>query len=266
MKQVVIKYSKIYLIFFKNSVAELGSHRFNLLMSAVGNIVWTFSQVVTLQFLFQRINSFDGWSINDMILLLAFGQIFAYTMFIFYFDNHVELQTKTVLGELDMYLTKPLNLKFFLSFASVSVAQFIPFFVAVLPLLIIGVRDLRAVGLLDIIFCITVFMIGVIAMFFLSLSIAGLNFFTDDASSVRDIVMNSMDLNRIPISILPSPAQFVFIFAIPIAFVTYYPVLILKSSQNMFLIILAGLIVLISFYLLSKIIWNQGLKRYSGAG
>lgn len=259
------KYIRIYILFIKNSLAILASHRFNLFMSAMGNIAWTVGQVVSLQFIFERVQGFDGWSINDMILLLGLGQLFVYVMFILYFDNHALLQPYIVNGELEKYLTKPVNTKFFLSFENVQIAQILPLFVAVIPLIIIGVRDLRVVSLVDIIFCLLVLLIGMVVFFFMSLTLTGLNFFTDDASSIRDAVMNLTDMSRIPLRFFPSPVQFVFTFFIPLAFVTYYPALILKEPQNMLLIILAELVTLVIFYWISKFVWNKGLKRYTGA-
>lgn len=259
------KYIRIYILFFKNSLALLASHRFNLLMSALGNIVWTAGQVISLNFIFGKVQDFQGWSINDMILLLGFGQLFVYLMFILYWDNHATVQAKIVAGELETYLTKPINLKFFLSFENVSIAQLIPFIVAVIPLIAIGIRDLRAVGITDIIFCILVLIVGSIIIFFLNLILAGLNFYTDDATSIRDMVMNTTDMSRIPLTFFPGPLQLVFVFFIPLAFVTYYPALILKEPQNMLLILFVEILVLIIFYLISKLVWKKGLERYTGA-
>lgn len=259
------KYLKILTIFFKNSLAVLASHRFNLIMSALGNIVWTIGQVISLQFIFERIQNFDGWSINDMIFLLGFGQLFVYVMFILYFDNHALLQQIIVMGDLDKYLTKPINLKFFISFENIQIAQIMPLLVAVLPLLIIGSRDLQAINLLNIIFCILVLIIGMVIFYLMSLALTGLNFFTEDATSIRDAVMNTTDISRIPLPFFPTPVQFVFIFFIPLAFVTYYPAVILKEPQNIFLILFIEVLTLAFFYLLSKWIWQIGLKRYSGA-
>ncbi|MBL8014995.1 MAG: ABC-2 family transporter protein [Candidatus Doudnabacteria bacterium] len=260
----MIKYLKIYKLFFKNSLALLASHRFNLLMSAIANIVWTFGQIVSLQFLFTRIDSFEGWSINDMVLLLGFGQLFVYIMFVLYFNNHGELQTKILEGELDTLLLKPVSTQFFISFQNVLIAQIIPLFIAVAPLIVIGIRDLRALSVHDVLFSIIVLLIGMIVMYLLSLSLSGLNFFTDNATAIRDMVMNTTDMSRIPLTFFPNPIQLVFVFFIPLAFVTYYPTLILKSPQNMFLILGLEIFTLIVFYFISQFIWKKGLQRYSG--
>jgi len=144
-------------------------------------------------------------------------------------------------------------------------SQIIPFIFAVIPLLIIGVRDLRVVGSVDIIFCIIVLILGSLFIFFLNLLLAGLNFYTDDATSIRDMVMNTTDMSRIPLTFFPGSLQLIFVFFIPLAFVTYYPALILKAPQNMILIVVVELLVLLGFYLVSKYVWKYGLKRYTGA-
>lgn len=252
-------------MFFKSSLALLASHRFNLLMSAVANVVWTGGQLITLQFLFEKVESFNGWSINDMILLLGFGQFFVYTMFVVYYNNHIDLQAKIVDGTLDNVLTKPVNAKFFTSFEKVSIAQLFPFLVAVIPLIAIGARDLRALTAGDVMISLLILILGIFIMFFLSLALTSLNFYTDNANGIRDMVTNTTDLGRIPLNYFPSPIQLVFTFAIPLAFVTYYPVLVLKSPQNISLILGVEWLLLVAFVVISHLLWSRGIRRYSGA-
>lgn len=268
MKQAGInmkRYLKIYYLFFKYSLALLASHRFNFIMSAVSNVLWTLGQVISLQFIFERVQEFNGWSISDMLFLLGFGQLYVYTMFIFYQSNHDMIESYIITGDLDRMLTKPINLKFFLSFEGISVLQIIPCFVTVVPLLAIGFSGLQSLSPFDVVFAFIVFIIGAVILFFFSLTLSGINFFTDSAQSLRDTFANLTDSSRIPLTFFPTVIQFTFSFVIPLGFVTFYPTSILKNEQNALSVIIAELIVLAIFILLSKLVWGAGLKRYSGA-
>jgi ABC-2 type transport system permease protein len=268
MKQAVTnfkKYIRIYTLFFKQSISLIASHRFNLIMSAVSNILWTAGQVISLQYLFEKVSTFDGWSFSDMLFLLGFGQLYVYTMFITYQSNHDHVEKKIIRGELDRILTRPINLKFFLSFESVSILQIIPCFVTVLPLLTLGFLGLKEVGVTDIIFATITFIVGAIIMFFFSLILAGINFYTDSAQSLRDMFASSTDMSRVPITFYPTGLQLIFIFVMPFAFVTFYPAAILKNIQGVGFVISIEILVLIAMILISKIVWAKGLKRYTGA-
>ncbi|MDQ7020400.1 MAG: ABC-2 family transporter protein [Candidatus Dojkabacteria bacterium] len=90
------RYLKLYSLFIKVSIVELMSHRFNLMMSALANIVWTMGQLISLKFLFSKIDTFQGWEFKDMILLLVFSQIYVYLFVIIFFKNFRELPKKLI--------------------------------------------------------------------------------------------------------------------------------------------------------------------------
>ena len=62
-------------------------------MGSVANILWTASQVITLQFLSTKIVAFQNWGFYDLILLLALSQIYYYGAFILYENPCHRLQT-----------------------------------------------------------------------------------------------------------------------------------------------------------------------------
>ena len=90
----MIRYFRIYKIFFTSSVMLLAAHRFNLLMSSVANVIWTLGQLLALSFLFDQIDNFDGWTFYELLLLLSFGQIYVYSAFLIYDNNFKSLPQK----------------------------------------------------------------------------------------------------------------------------------------------------------------------------
>lgn len=263
----IFRYARVYRLFFINSFNLLMSHRFNLLMSALANILWTVGQVVALQFLVSKIKSFAGWSLGDLLMLLAVGQIFFYFSYMVYDINLDEFYNKIIKGELDRYLLKPINLKFIISFETISVAQFIPLATTVLPLFILAfmnnpTNDWRmlfpAIGLLS---------IGLVIQYFFSLGLAGFNFFLDNAQGLRDILIKGAnDFIRVPLDILPGFMRQIFTFAIPFAFVSFYPTLIIKNGKVDYQVYLLALMVLVIFWCFQKAVWHYGLKHYNSTG
>ena len=263
----VSKYIRIYRLFFKNSVMLLAAHRFNLLMSAMANVIWTLGQLFALQFLFEKIDTFDGWTFNELVLLLAFGQIYVYSAFVIFDGNFKQLPKKIIHGQLDRLLTRPINIKFFISFEEVSIAQIIPMFVTIIPLMLYATSNIGDVNPYLFIQAFLLTLLGTFVFFLISFAIAGLNFIWDNTQSLKEVIVNGgSDMNRVPLNILPSGIQMFFTFIIPIAFVSYYPVLVIKEEVSIFepLILITPLAILL--YYLGKLTWAIGLRRYSGVG
>lgn len=200
----MIRYIKIYYLFVRNSLQLFLSHRFNFLMGILANTVWTIAQLISLRFLFEKINTFQGWSYPDLILLLGFGQVYVYTTFMVYDVNLSDLPKKIISGSFDRMLTKPINIKFLSSFESVAVAQFIPMIVTVTPLIIYGLMGREALSPTSLLLAFFLIMVGIIAFYFLALALIGLTFFVENAQSIKDfLTQRSTDMSRIPVTFSP---------------------------------------------------------------
>jgi ABC-2 type transport system permease protein len=243
------------------------SHRFNFLMGAVANLLWTFSQLVTLKFLFTKVGSFSQWSFGDLILLLALGQLYVYFSWMVFDPSLADLFNKINTGAFDRMLTKPLNIKFLASFEKFQVSQLFPMIVTVIPLFVYGLSHRQSFKALDLLFALIICGLGIIAFYFLNLTLSGLTFFFEEIQAIKDFIVNrTVDLSRVPLSIFPKVIQYALTFIVPIAFIAYYPVLIIQRQVSFVLVMGVEIVLIGIFYLLSKIIWSAGIKHYSGIG
>ncbi len=261
------RYLRIYKLYFTNSAMLLLSHRFNFIMSAIANIIWTIGQIVTLRFMFTRIDSFDGWTFGELLLLLGFGQILFYVAFMLFETNLDNLPDKIISGSLDRYLSRPLNIKFQLSFEQILIAQIIPSLTTIVPLISYGIIQTENISLTNFLYAFTIIFIALIDYYFFSSMFSAINFFVDKGQEAKEMfVYGSLDLNRIPLNIFPKIIRYSLTFLVPIAFVSYYPVLIIKNQESFLSVLAMELILFIITFFLSKYAWSEGLKRYSGAG
>jgi len=235
-------------------------------MSALANIIWTFSQVISLQFLSSKIHALAGWGFSELVLLMALTQVYYYSANVLYEQSLSKLFDKIRSGSFDRMLTKPVNIKFLASFEELGVAQIFSIFVGCLPLLVIGLSGFQTIDFSRYLLATIGLTIGLIVMYFLSLGLSGLSFFLEDVQSFKEYVVTAGgDLARLPMDVFPGFLRFTFSFVIPLGFTTYYPVIILKGADPTVLIIGACLLALV-FYFIQRIIWSFGLKRYSGVG
>jgi len=261
------RYLRIYRLFFTTSWQLFLSHRFNFMMGIVANILWTISQLITIQFLFFKVKTFMDWSIGDMILLLGLGQIYVYTSWLFFEPNFSDLFNKINSGAFDRMLTKPVNIKFLATFERVMVSQLLPTITTVIPLIGYGLYTRQALSFFDFGLALIVCFLGVVAMYLLGLTLSGLIFFFEDIQSVRDLLtMQITELSRVPLSVFPKFLQQILTFVIPLAFIAFYPVQIIRNQAGFGKVFLIEMTMIMVFYLLSKITWKAGLRRYSGVG
>lgn len=243
------------------------SHRFNLFMSAVANIIWTLGQVFVLSFLFEKIDTFDGWVFGELVLLLAFMQVFFYSYAIIYSSNLERISRNIIRGDFDRTLTKPINLIFQVSFEEVSIPQIIPMFVTVFPLIIYGFSNLSGLNNLYILQAFIVLFFSLILIYFFCVAVSGLAFFVEKGSQIKDILINGVaNFNQVPLTIFPNFVKYLTTIFIPVGFISFYPVAIIKGLYNFEIILFFEIILILFWILIMKIIWKAGLRRYSGVG
>lgn len=262
----IIKHIKIYRLFVKFSLMVFFTHRFDFIMSAIANLLWTVFQLIGISVLFTKIPDLKGWQFNDLILLLAFSQIFFYTAYIFYDANLDRLGAKIREGEFDRYLLSPVNIKFYASFEKLSIPQVIATIVTLVPLFVysLGLRDNLSISKL--VLSGIVLIIGLIVLYFFRLTLSGLNFFFEETESLKFTLLNGLgEFSRIPLDILPNLARLLFIYIVPFAFISFYPTTIIVRDTKIPVILLTEVFLLMFFAVISQLVWRKGLQTYSSS-
>ncbi len=264
MFKAIYRYIKIYKRYIINSMMLFMAHRFNLLMSIVANLIWSIAQIVSLEFLYENISGLEDWSKAEMFLLMALGQVNFYFFNILYIHNLRDLSKKILKGEVDILLTKPINIIFHLALHRLNISQIFSFFVSVVPFFYLSIPALQGIRLVVYLQGFIICVLGLIIYFFFFLWVAGLSFFIDNFAEVWKLLTRLFDFGRIPLDILPGFLRFIITFVVPIAFISYFPVMIFKSRINFLFLLFMEVILFIVNFLLVQIVWRLGLKRYSG--
>ncbi len=241
-------------------------HRFNLAMSGIANIIWTLAQLIALRFLFLKIPAIQGWEFGDLVLLLSFGQIYFYISWIFYDMNLQQLPMKIIRGDLDRMLLKPANVKFLASFEKIAIPQILVMISTVTPLFIYGLSLQKSLNFIDCFFALVVLGLGIVIFYFISLGITALAFFIGDVESIRFFILHTpTNLNRVPLNIFPQFIQYALTFILPLAFLAFYPTMVIKTNLSPFTLISLELGLIYLSYIFSKWMWQVGLKNYTSA-
>jgi len=96
--------------------------------------------------------------------------------------------------------------------------------------------------------------------------LACISFWADARTSLMPMMYNISSYGRYPINIYNKIIRFVLTWVLPFAFVGVYPASYFLGRNEFFYYSLLTPIIGVIFFILSVLLWNQGVKRYRGAG
>lgn len=258
-------YLDIYRKILVQDLKSKMSYRADFVISNVGMIVSNLVGFVTFYILFRNFPSINGWTMYEMLFLYGFSLV-ALTPVQCFFDNNWNLRYLVKSGDFIKYCFRPINI-FFYFISEV-------FDVKGLGQLIFGTGTLifawshLAIPVTFATILQTILFLFAASLFMISIMnfAAATCFWIQNSGYVMVIMFRFKDFAKYPASIFNTFFRIIFTFVIPIAFIAYYPSLVVLRPDSVPLLSwLSPLIGLLFFYLSYKF-WMLGAKRYDGTG
>lgn len=241
------------------------SYRADFIISNIGMIVSNLVGFVTFAILFKNFPSINGWTMYEMLFLYGFSLI-ALTPVQCFFDNNWNLRYAVKTGDFIKYCFRPINI-FFYYISEVFDVKGLGQLAFGIGTLVYAWRYL-AIPVTPIIIAQTVLFLFAASLFMIAIMnfAAATCFWIQNSGYIMVIMFRFKDFAKYPASIFNSVFRIVFTFVIPIAFIAYYPSLvILRPNEIPLLSWLSPLIGLLFFYL-SYRFWLLGAQKYDGTG
>lgn len=258
-------YIRIYLKILVQDLKSKMSYRADFIISMIGMIFTNIAGFVSFWILFRNFPSLDGWSYEQMLFLYGFSLI-ALTPVQCCFDNNWSLRMYVYSGDFIKYCFRPINLFFYYQsevFDSKGLGQ-LAFGVGTLIYAWgrIGLPVTPLVILKLVVFLTTASLI----MISLQTAAAATCFWIQNSFYVLDLAYRFRDYAKYPITIFSPVFRFIFTFLIPIAFIAYYPSLVILQPDQVPLLSWLSPVIGCIFFFISYKIWMFGATRYSGTG
>lgn len=241
------------------------SYRADFVISNIGMIVSNLVGFVTFYILFQNFPAINGWTMYEMLFLYGFSLV-ALTPVQCFFDNNWNLRYAVKTGDFIKYCFRPINIFFYYISEVFDVKGLgqLCFGVGTLVYawshLAIPVTAATVMQTLLFLFAASLFMIAIMNF------AAATCFWIQNSGYIMVIMFRFKDFAKYPASIFNSFFRIIFTFVIPIAFIAYYPSLVvLRPNEIPLLSWLSPLIGLLFFYL-SYRFWLLGARKYDGTG
>ena len=259
-----MRYLKLWRVFFRASWMAEAEYRANILVRVVGEGTWYVVQLSVFEVLYTHTSSINGWDIHAMRVFL--GTLFLTdNIYMFFFQDNLDGLNQLVRkGELDLYLTKPVNSQFMVSCRKVAVAYIINMFILV-PYLVWAIAHLgRPVKAAQLITYFIAVPCGSICYYALRFMFATLVIVLQDAGNVQFIWHQLFRLATRPDPIYPRPFRLFLLTAFPVAFMASVPArMIVESFDPALAAAAVGMSAVL--VLLSHWGWVAALRRYASA-
>jgi ABC-2 type transport system permease protein len=256
-------YWRIYSTFFKSSLTRELQFRVNFFAKVLQNTVWFFFFLAMLYIIYAKVDQIGGWNKSESAILAA-------TLFIVSSMNNLltfslmEIPQHVRQGTLDFIITKPVDSQFWVSARKFNFNELGSFFAGFI-LLFFSVKDLNPVPTAS---QYGIYFLGVVSAwmilysFQLALMTTGIYFIKIDNLWVLGETL--VGLSRNPMEIFPSVLRSLLTFAIPVAFLAYFPASQLVRGSNWSSAGI-GFAYAVAFLIASRLWWRYSLKHYSSA-
>lgn len=248
-----MRYLKIFSTFFRmNIIAEM-EFRSNFIIRIISQFLFVGVQVAMIETYFGFTNNIGGWSRPEIFVLAGIFRLIEGGFHIFLYTNLMGLSDIVRTGELDMYLTKPVNTLFLLNVSRQQWYELSTFISGILFLIYFLPQQSLALWIM--IFGLS--FLGLVYLSSLILMFATLAFYMNRVSAISSIMDAISKISRFPLDIFGRAAA-------PLLLVATVPsrVILGKSGATDVAIQVFGSAAL---FCVAYIFWRHSLKRYSSA-
>jgi ABC-2 type transport system permease protein len=259
-----MKYPRLWLTFLKFSWMADIEYRVNITVRVFGEVIWYVSQLSVFEVLYLHADAISGWDVHAMRVFM--GSLFLVdNLYMILFQENMDFLNSIVRkGDLDLYLVKPVNSQFMVSFRKVATAYW-PNFLIVLAYLSWAIHDFNhPLGLLRILTFAALIGLGLVSYYSLRFLFATLVIFLQDAGNIQFVWHQLFRLATRPDPIYPGYLRLLVLTLFPVGFMASVPARVLVEGFDPVLLLAAPAVAFTLLYL-SHRAWHGALRHYASA-
>lgn len=258
-------YLRIYFKILAQDLKSKMSYRADFIISTIGMIFTNIAGFVSFWILFRSFPSINGWGYYEMLFLYGFSLV-AITPVQCLFDNNWSLRMAVYSGDFIKYCFRPINIFFYYQSEVFDIKGFGQLAFGIGTLVYSWVKI--GLGFTPLILLkITVFLLTAsLVMIAMQNAAAATCFWIMNSFYVLDLVTRFKDYAKYPVTIFSPVFRFIFTFLMPIAFIAYYPSLVILRPDEVPLLSWLSPFIGAFFFRVSYKIWMHGALKYNGTG
>src|SRR5215216_653255 len=261
---------RLYLRLVKLSMQARLQYRLDFIMGLINIIALNAINLGLISILVYRFTALNGWSIWQLFFLYCLW-LLGHSLYSLFFWHFWEMEEYLVQGTFDQFLLRPASVFVQYLGREVQYIGFADMFVAMVGIAMAYVNLNLNWGFVTWLFFLIVVLSGTVIETSLTLMMACLSFWTGRSSAGVDLIMEfNMLVQHYPIDIFGAWFRVVVTGLIPVAFMNYYPALLLLNkfdpqAADAWLVYMSPVVALI-LALITSGVWHLALRRYSSSG
>lgn len=265
MKLSLLEYLSIYKILVVQDIKVKMHFRLDFFVSLLAVVLTNLAGAVSIWIMFHQVNEIKGWNYYEILFLYGFS-ILALSPSSLFFDNVWNISRTVHSGDFIKYCFRPLNIMFYYMSETFNFMALTDIVFGLIVVIYASVQLHLKLTLIKVVFF-------VLALIFASLIMCGIfilasstAFWIYNCHSILIFVNKFKDYTRYPVTIFGSVLRFVLTFIIPIAFVSYYPSLLIIRTEGLSVLSWFTPVFGVAFFWISCKIWMHGAYQYNGTG
>ncbi|NEX79015.1 ABC transporter permease [Bacillus thermocopriae] len=258
-------YVKIFFQYMSQYIKTRLQYRTDIFVEFFSDLL---SQAINLIFIlvvFGHTQFLNGWNRDEIIFIYGFFLV-PFAVFSAFFNIWDFNERYIVKGELDRILTRPIHSLFQIILERMELEALLGAITGLAVMLYAGLHLHINVEWYDPLLFIFFVIGGVLIYGGIFIMLACISFWADARTSLMPMMYNISNYGRYPVNIYNHIIRFVLTWILPFAFVGVYPAAFFLEKQEWFWYSFLTPVMGIIFFTISVILWNQGIKRYRGAG
>lgn len=255
----ILRYSLQYdLAYFTNGWSNIISVIFFMLIN-----------IIFIDIVFQNINSFAGYSRDELLLFNLLSQFWAFILMNIFLKNFHQLSHSVNSGELDLILTKPIDSLFFVCFRNLNIINMLRDLIPSLILITVVIKwDDLNVTLINLVIGLIIALLGIACSVALNLLATLPVFWLGYNQAFMDLSLTLEDSSAHSNLVYEALGDFfkiIFTVIFPSAISTAIATSVILDKSNPYTMLFISIIVTTFFIFLSKLLWGKALKVYNSA-
>lgn len=265
-----MQFLKIYWQYIKMFIRARMEYRVSFFMGIFSNFYCYFVTYIIFWIIVSGFGTIGEWNFSDITILYGLNLITYSVSGVFFWGSVYNLEKEITSGNLDSYLLKPMGVIQQLicrHFGDTFIGQIL---VSVIFMAIAFANLSTTLNIWGYLYCLLALIGGVLIQAGAMIIGGSMSFWFNRSRDLADIFLYEFrNILNYPLDIFPEFIRMVFTLIIPWAFINYYPSLIVLHKAETCSEIILGFLspfVGIVFFTISILVFNRGLRRYTGSG
>ncbi len=250
--------------FFRVSILSETAYRVNFFVQLFQSILELGTSLAGLAVIFSFTKSLGGWGVDEMLALVGVYFLIGGVISLFIQPGMSDLISSVRDGTLDFMLTKPEDSQLLVSIQRFAIFSLIDLLLGIGVLVTALIRLGGRIGAGQALAFAGTLLAGGTIVYSFWLILASLSFWFVRVENLLEIFRSMYEAGRWPVSLYPGWLRFGLTFIVPVAFATTVPAQALTGRLNGWTFLGAADLAA-GLFIVARLIWRLGLRRYSGA-